>query len=151
MALYCLQNARAPEQQARMRALEQAGVCLFCPDGLAAYGSYDKPVVETASWLAVDNDFPYAGARRHLLLIPRAHVVDLTELDDAARADFWAVLDSARIATGAGPYGVGIRSGDCAATGGTIAHLHVHFLVPDPDAVDQPLRMRFSGRPGGIG
>jgi diadenosine tetraphosphate (Ap4A) HIT family hydrolase len=148
MALYCLQNARAPEQQARMRALEQAGVCLFCPDGLAAYGSHAKPVVETACWLAVDNDFPYVGARRHLLLIPRTHVVDLGELDSAARTDFWAALESVRAATGADDYGVGIRSGDCAATGGTIAHLHVHFLVPDPDAVDQPLRMRFSGRSG---
>jgi ATP adenylyltransferase len=152
MALYCLQNARGPEQQARMRELEAAGVCLFCPDGLAAYGSQDRPVAETAAWLAVDNDFPYAGARRHLLLIPRAHVVDLGELDVDARADFWTVLDGVRAATGAEDYGVGIRSGDCAATGGTIAHLHVHFLVPDSEAGDesQPLRMRFSGRPGRV-
>lgn len=148
MALYCLENARDPEQQARMLALEEAGVCLFCPEGLAAYGSRSEPVVRTPSWLAVDNDFPYAGARRHLLLIPRRHVVDLAELDAAARAGFWDALDSARAATGADHYGVGIRSGNCAATGGTIAHLHVHFLVPDPGAVDQPLRMRFSGRPG---
>lgn len=148
MALYCFENARAPQQQARMQALEQAGVCLFCAEGLAAYGPPGGPVVETACWLAVDNDFPYAGSRRHLLLIPRAHVVDLMELDAAARADFWEVLGSARAAIGADHYGLGVRNGDCAATGGTIAHLHVHLLVPDPDAVDRPLRMRFSGRSG---
>jgi diadenosine tetraphosphate (Ap4A) HIT family hydrolase len=147
MALYCIQNARAPEQQARMRTLEQAGVCLFCAEGLATYGPPGGPVIETASWLAVDNDFPYAGARRHLLLIPRAHVVDLVELDAAARTDFWEVLGSVRTAIGADPYGIGVRNGDCAATGGTIAHLHLHLMVPDPDAVDRPLRMRFSGRP----
>jgi ATP adenylyltransferase len=146
MALYCIENARAPEQQARMRALEQAGLCLFCADGLAAYGSPAGPVVETPFWLAVDNDFPYAGARRHLLLIPRAHVVDLVELDAATRTDFWDLLASVRAAIGAEDYGLGVRNGDCAATGGTIAHLHLHLLVPDPDAGDRPLRMRFSGR-----
>ncbi|HEX8767353.1 MAG TPA: hypothetical protein VF714_03230, partial [Jatrophihabitans sp.] len=74
---------------------------------------------------------------------------DLLELDTAARTDFWEALGSACAAIGAEHYGIGVRNGDCAATGGTIGHLHVHLLVPDPDAAaDRPLRMRFSGRSG---
>jgi ATP adenylyltransferase len=143
MTLYCLANVRTAEQRARMVALEEAGVCLFCPDGLAAYGS---SLFENESWLVVDNDFPYAGTRRHLLLIPRAHVRDLLELDPVAREQFWEVLDAARTVSEASYYGLGVRNGECAATGGTIAHLHLHLLVPDPEATDRSLRMRFNGR-----
>ena len=145
MTLYCLANVRTAEQRSRMVALEDAGVCLFCPEGLGMY-SATGPLFENASWLVVANDFPYAGTRQHLLLIPRAHVGDLLELDPAAREQFWDALAAARALGGASYYGLGVRNGDCAATGATIAHLHLHLLVPDPEAGDQPVRMRFSGR-----
>lgn len=144
MALYCLDNARTDEQRARMVALEAQGICLFCAEGLALEGQ-SGPLLETSSWTVVDNDFPYQGSRRHLLLIPRAHVHDLVELDSTAQSEFWQVLKAARELCETSHYGLGVRNGDCAATGATIAHLHVHLLVA-ADLGDRPLRMRFSGR-----
>jgi ATP adenylyltransferase len=146
VALYCLDNARSDEQRNRMIALEGAGVCRFCPQGLTTYGSSITPLFESASWLVVDNDFPYAGALRHLLLIPRPHVLELVELTQEGRTGYWEALEAARAVTGGDSYGLGVRNGDCAATGATIAHLHVHFLVPDPRPEAPALRMRFSGR-----
>lgn len=146
MTLYCLPNARGTEQRARMLALEAAGVCLFCPQGLASYGSGAGALFESASWLVVDNDFPYEGTLRHLLLIPRGHVRDVLELSPQAREEFWEALDAAKVVGGTNFYGLGVRNGDCAAMGATIAHLHMHFLVPDPATAEHPVRMRFSGR-----
>ncbi len=143
MSLYCIQNARGEAQRERMRSLEAAGVCIFCPEGLAAYGDR-SPLLETPSWQAFDNDFPYAGARRHVLLIPRRHVPELLDLDDAARSEFWEILALTRSALGTDHYGLGVRSGNCAATGGTVEHLHLHVLVPEPGPLEKPLRMRFS-------
>lgn len=146
MSLYCLGNARTDEQRRRMRELEAAGTCLFCPDGLGRFGAGDAPRWQSPSWLVLDNDFPYRGAARHLLLVPRRHLSDLTELDPAEREEFWAALAAAKQLAGGAGYGLGARNGDCASTGATIAHLHLHLLVAEPGA--EPLRMRFSGRSG---
>jgi diadenosine tetraphosphate (Ap4A) HIT family hydrolase len=137
--LYCPANARTPEQVARMADLEARGVCLFCADAGSEAGG-GQVVTETAHWRALHNDFPYAGAAEHLLLVPRAHVTDVLDLDDDARADLWTILRSVRGDT-RGPYGLGMRNGPCEGTGGTIAHAHLHVLVPDGE---RPLRMRFS-------
>ena len=49
---------------------------------------------------------------------------------------------------GLGHYGLGVRNGNCSFTGATIAHVHAHVLVGDPDAEPEvPVRMRFSSRP----
>ena len=136
-----------------MIALENAGVCRFCSDGLTMYGDSAGPLFESASWVVIENDFPYPGTLRHLLLIPRAHVRDLLDLSPASRSGYWEALEAARSITGRSYYGLGVRNGDCAATGATIAHLHIHFLVPDTDVHAPPVRMRFSGRShaGGLG
>ena len=137
--LYCPANARTAEQVARMADLEARGVCLFCADAGSEAGG-GQVVAQTEHWRALVNDFPYAGAAQHLLLVPRAHVTDVLDLDDAARAQLWDVLRVVRDGS-SGPYGLGMRSGPCEGTGGTIAHAHLHVLVPDGE---RPLRMRFS-------
>ncbi|SDP40917.1 HIT domain-containing protein [Klenkia soli] len=137
--LYCPANARTAEQVARMADLGARGVCLFCADAGSEAGG-GQVVTETVHWRALHNDFPYAGAAQHLLLVPRAHVTDVLDLDDEARADLWTILRTVRGDT-RGPYGLGMRNGPCEGTGGTIAHAHLHVLVPDGE---RPLRMRFS-------
>ncbi|SCX59738.1 Diadenosine tetraphosphate (Ap4A) hydrolase [Klenkia marina] len=122
-----------------MADLEARGVCLFCADAGSEVGGGDL-VAETEHWRAVGNDFPYRGAAEHVLLVPRAHVTDVLDLGDVARAELWDVLRTVRGGS-TGPYGLGMRNGPCEGTGGTIAHVHLHVLVPDGE---QPLRMRFS-------
>jgi ATP adenylyltransferase len=149
MSLYCLENYRMPGQLARMRELEAAGSCLFCPAELDAHPGA-AGFLRTAHWTVLPNDFPYQGATLHLLLVPRQHARDLLELDAAARADFFTALEAARDRYGFAHYGLGVRNGECRYTGATIAHLHAHVLVapPEPEAV---VRMRFSAYPPAAG
>jgi ATP adenylyltransferase len=144
--LYHLGNHRSDEQLERMRALEEAGICLFCPATLA--GRTDRRHV-TAHWTVVPNDFPYRGTTLHLLLIPAEHVSDLVDLSVAAQADLWPTLAWARTEYRLTYYGLGARNGDPAFTGGTVEHLHLHLIVGDvDDPAHQPVRLKLSSRPG---
>ena len=150
--MYCLENARSEQQRREMEELAARGVCLFCPEELAA--DPDQPiVVATEHWNVTPNQFPYAGARTHLLLVPREHAPDLLDLSPAAQRDFWTALAEVRRRYGLDFYGLGARNGDCRATGGTIEHVHVHLVVGDVDAPGhQPVRLKLSSaRSSGAG
>jgi diadenosine tetraphosphate (Ap4A) HIT family hydrolase len=161
VSLYYFGNCRTEEQRAEMERLDAAGICLFCPEVLRAHEK-QQVLWETAHWMVTPNEFPYAGTRLHLLLIPKEHVTDLLDLSPAARADFWEVLGAVRERYGLSNYGLGSRNGDSRYTGGTIRHLHVHVLVGtgDEDTREQaeadegaapaaftPVRMKFSSTP----
>lgn len=147
MALYQLTNFRHQEQLADMQALERAGICIFCPEHLTT--DPDHPVLhETAHWVVTTNKYPYAGARLHLLLVPRAHVEDLLDLTPAARAEYWDVLEWVRDTYGLTFYCIGSRNGDGRYTGSSIAHVHVHVVVGDVDDPEhQGVRFKMSDRP----
>jgi ATP adenylyltransferase len=143
--LYCLANSRTEEQRADMVRLEEAGLCLFCPEVLRAE---HEVLHETAHWTVTPNRFPYRGTALHLLVVPKEHVTDLLDLSVAAQADYWPVLSWVRDRFGLTHYGLAARNGDCAYTGGTISHVHVHVLVGDVEDPDhQPVRVRLSSRP----
>ncbi len=147
MTLYCTDNYRTDEQLAEMRRLEAAGICLFCPASLREHASQEI-AFETRHWAVTPNAFPYRGTRLHLLIVPHQHASDLLDLGDEALADFWAALRQVRERYGLDYYGLGVRNGNCSFTGATIAHVHAHVLVGDPDlAAEAPVRMRFSSRP----
>jgi ATP adenylyltransferase len=149
VSLYCTGNYRTDEQLAEMLRLEAAGICLFCPDTLREHGR-QRVLFETAHWAVTPNEFPYAGTRLHLLVVPHQHVGDLTDLGDAALADFWTALRAIRERFGLDHYGLGVRNGDCRFTGATIAHVHAHVLVGDETAEPEvPVRMKLSSRPKG--
>jgi ATP adenylyltransferase len=146
VSLYYLGNARLPEQLAEMRRLEAAGVCIFCPEHLAAP---DQRVLHrTPQWTVTPNDFPYQRTRLHLLLIPDEHVTDLADLSPAARLDFWAVLDWVKDHFGLTFYSLAVRNGLSEYTGGTVRHLHVHIVQGDvDDPHHEPVRTKLSSRP----
>jgi len=147
LSLYCTDNYRNEEQLAEMRRLEAAGICLFCPDSLRGHPR-QRVLFETAHWAVTPNEFPYAGTRLHLLVVPHRHVNDMLDLGDAALADCWAAMRLIRERFELDHYGLGVRNGDCGFTGATIRHVHAHVLVGDPDAEPEvPVRMKFSSRP----
>lgn len=146
MSLYCTGNSRSPEQTRRMEALEAAGTCLFCPGTVDA--DTDRVVLRDPDWIVRYNDFPYAGTRLHLLVVPRRHVTDLLDLPDDELAGFWRVGRTLRDRFDLDFYGLGARCGDCRFTGGTIAHVHVHLVVGDVEDPDHtPVRLKLSSRP----
>ena len=148
MSLYFVGNARHADQAERMRELEAAGVCIFCP------GHVDEPgdphvVLRERDWVVRRNAYPYRNTRLHLLVIPRRHVADLLDLTDAELAGFWSVGRVLRERHDLAFYGLGARCGDCRYTGGTIEHVHVHLVVGDVDDPEHsPVRLKLSSRPG---
>jgi ATP adenylyltransferase len=141
MSLYHLGNSRGDAQSAYMRQLAADGVCIFCPDHLAADPGQEI-LHRTGHWTVTPNRFPYASTRLHLMLVPHEHVTDLLDLTAPAQRDFWSTLDWVRQTYGLSYYGLGARNGDPRFTGGTIAHVHVHVIVGDPDG--EPVRFKVS-------
>jgi ATP adenylyltransferase len=145
MSLYYPPNYRTREQLAQMHELEAAGVCIFCPEHLPEY----RPLLHrTENWTVVPNKYPYRGTRLHFLLIPDEHVDDLVDLSARSHADFWTAMRWVRDEHGLGYYGLAARNGDCAFTGGTIRHVHLHVLqgdVDDPEHV--AVRVKLSSHP----
>jgi ATP adenylyltransferase len=148
MSLYYTPNYRTQEQLAQMHELEAAGVCIFCPEHLPEY----RPVLHrTSHWTVVPNKYPYRGTRLHFLLIPDEHADDMVDLSPASQADFWVAMRWVRDEYGLEYYGLAARNGDCAFTGGTIRHVHLHVLqgdVQDPDYV--AVRVKLSSHPGEV-
>jgi diadenosine tetraphosphate (Ap4A) HIT family hydrolase len=126
--LYDLDAARSDDQRRRMAELEAAGICILCPE------HRDAPAeLEGEHWYVRRNDFPYAGTAAHFLIVPHRHVASFDELPDEAGAELWA-LRRALKARCPGPAVATVeRSGDMRYNGGSIAHLHVHFVVLDHD------------------
>jgi len=148
VTFYCFGNTRTADQLAEMRRLDAAGMCLFCPDGLARHAR-QRILLQTRHWAVTPNEFPYRGTSLHLLLVPDQHAADLLELTEEVRQDFWEALAAVAREHNLSHYGLGVRNGDCRYTGATIQHVHAHVLVGDGDDPDAPpVRMRFSSRPG---
>jgi diadenosine tetraphosphate (Ap4A) HIT family hydrolase len=147
MTMYYLGNARTAEQLADMRDLEAAGVCIFCPEHLAADPN-QRVLHRTAEWTVTPNEFPYRNTRLHLLLVPNEHVTDLADLSPAAQQDFWNALRWVRDHFGLTFYGMAVRNGLSEYTGGTVRHVHVHIIQGDVENPDhQPVRTRLSSKP----
>jgi len=139
-ALYHLDAARTDAQRARMEELEARGICTFCPE------HQEQPVELTGEhWYVTRNDFPYAGTVAHYLIVPLRHVTSFDELPDAAGAELWAI--KRRLKAQLEPLATATveRSGDMRLNGGSVAHLHTHFVVLGPDP-EETVRFRVSAR-----
>lgn len=162
--LYYLGNARTPEQHAEMVALEAAGICIFCPSSYSYPKSEDEPrevlldypdgpsykkqvLLANGTWAILRNEYPYDGTKEHALLVPSEHVTRMDQLSSRSQAGFWEILDGAAMMFGRNYYVLGARNGDMRYTGATIAHLHIQFIVGDPDNQGEPVKLYVSSRP----
>jgi ATP adenylyltransferase len=129
-ALYRLPAARGEEQQRRMEDLERDGVCVFCPEHVA---TFNREPVEIAAehWYVTKNAYPYIGTRAHYLIVSNLHVRSFDELPDAAGAELWALKRELKQRLAPLAVATVERSGDMRYNGGSVAHLHVHFVALD--------------------
>jgi ATP adenylyltransferase len=144
--LYNPSNHRSAEQLEEMERLSALGRCLFCELGGDDDGG--ATIYQRGDWVVRHNQFPYEGARIHLLLVPTIHVDDLLSLPKKVLEDMWPVLDWVHASMNLQHYGLAVRCGDCNFTGGTIEHVHVHLIVGDVQSPDhEPIRFKLSSRP----
>jgi diadenosine tetraphosphate (Ap4A) HIT family hydrolase len=143
--LYHLPAARGDEQLARMRRLEAERVCVFCDEHVAAVHG-ETILLRGAHWYVVANGFPYAGTRAHYLIVANRHVRSFEELPDEAGAELWALKRA--LAAELAPLATATveRSGDMRYNGGSVAHLHVHFVALNADP-EQTVRFKVSRDP----
>lgn len=107
--------------------------CVFC-DRVARHEVF----VEGPLAVAFPDRYPLSAG--HTLIVPKVHVADYFELEEAVRTDLWRLVDEvkARLDEQFSPAGfnVGINVGR--AAGQTVFHAHVHLVpryegdVPDP-------------------
>lgn len=143
-ALYNLDAARGAEQLERMRALEAEGVCIFCPEHAGAWQR--EPVEHDGEhWYLTRNDFPYEGTAAHYLIVARLHVSRFEELPDGAGAELWQIRRELAERLGSTSYATVERSGDMRLNGGSVEHLHVHFVALGPEPA-RTVRFRVSAR-----
>ncbi len=126
--LYHLPAARSEDQRAYMEELEAAGVCVFCPEHFEAH--HREPIAFSGEhWYVTENDYPYAGAAAHYLIVPHRHVTSFEELPDEAGAELWAIKRRLRKELAPLATATVERSGDMRFNGGSVAHLHTHFVA----------------------
>lgn len=141
-ALYDLDAARSDDQRRQMEELEAAGVCVFCPEHFAEY--HREPVEHSGEhWYVTKNDYPYRGTVAHYLIVPHRHVSSFDELPDAAGAELWAIRRGLKRRHEALATAAVERSGDLRFNGGSVAHLHTHFVVLDAEP-EETVRFRVS-------
>jgi len=140
--LYDLGAARMEDQRRTMERLEAQGICIFCPEHVADH--HAEPVeLEGEHWFVTRNAYPYAGTVAHYLIVARRHVAAFDELPDEAGAELWALKRRLKDRLRPAATATIERSGRMALNGGSVAHLHVHFVALDADP-EQTVRFRVS-------
>ncbi|MEW6502314.1 MAG: HIT family protein [Thermodesulfobacteriota bacterium] len=108
----------------------RGGGCIFCPTGEARSSEAELRLYSDATASVLMNRFPYANG--HLLIAPRRHVADLTELTPAEHASCMQLLSKSvtilRHHLNPDGCNIGLNLGTTAGAG-IAAHLHWH-LVP---------------------
>ena len=142
--LYDLDAARDEEQRRYMEELEAAGICIFCPDHVETHHS--QPVEHRGEhWYVTKNAFPYAGTVAHYLIVPYRHVASFDDLPDEAGAELWAIKRMLKERLGSPATATVERSGAMRMNGGSVAHLHTHFVALD-ESPEKTVRFRVSAR-----
>ena len=143
-ALYHLDAARSEDQRRYMERLERDRICIFCPEHVAEFQS--EPVEFSGEhWYVTKNAYPYAGTVAHYLIVANRHVSAFDELPDAAGAELWAIKRRLKEQLAPAATATIERSGRMALNGGSVAHLHTHFVVLAADPV-KTVRFRVSAQ-----
>ena len=124
-----------PDLVEKYRRIRESGECPFCPRNITKEGR--KLVAEIARWSIIKNHYPYQGSVLHLLIIPKRHVISLSELTNAEWVQMAEVIAIAAdkypfLAKG---YGMAVRVGEVG--GATLYHLHWHLIAPQVVEIGQ--------------
>lgn len=121
----------APWRMEYILGKKQKDSCVFCVEEAAARDEIHARLVlhQEPRALVMLNRFPFAAG--HLLVVPRAHVSDLQDLEDADHDALFrlvrASVERLKRAVQCGGVNVGINLGPVAGAG-IAEHLHVHIV-----------------------
>ena len=137
-----IDNAREDSQRRVMEQIIKADHCPFCLENLHKY--HQHPIIKDGRfWILTKNKWPYPHTKHHYLAIYKTHAQKLAELDPQAGKELFEFLQYLEKTLSAPGGGWAMRFGNTDYSAGTVAHLHVQFLVPavgEPDF--EPCRLK---------
>jgi diadenosine tetraphosphate (Ap4A) HIT family hydrolase len=122
-------NARYAKSGFYKKVLTKVRDAKVCP--LCTLQWHTNPILKTAGgWFITETFQPYPNAALHLLIVGKRHKENISELaagdwKEISALQKWAIKQY-HIKGG----GIAMRFGDTAHTGATVAHLHMHLIVP---------------------
>lgn len=116
---------RTLEQEARMRAAQQSRKCPFC-----FFDTEDEFLNEGLYWYVKENKPPYNNTKYHLLLILKRHICRPEELNEEEKLEWFTLNEWIAYHYKIEGGGLVMRFGSLDHSGGSIAHLHSHVIVP---------------------
>jgi ATP adenylyltransferase len=125
--LVCLSRARKYKQYCKGVHNALYGICPFCK----VDRDYNQVIVDTEYWLAWPSKPPEDNTRLHFLIVPKRHIISVTELMLAEWSELYYIIGNLKLDHGITSCGFLIRDGDATLSAGTIQHLHIHLMVPD--------------------
>lgn len=143
-----LDNARLDDQRQVMKEIIEAGHCPFCLENLEKY--HKEPIIKAGEyWIVTTNQWPYEHTQLHFLLIYKEHVTDLLGLNPMAGKELIELVQWIEKEYQVPGGGWSMRFGDTDHSAGSVAHIHVQFVVPDLSAPEfKPIRIKI-GKPRG--
>lgn len=118
-----------PDRLKYVRKLIKPEGCVFCTAAAEPMSFESLCVYRTEHSMVVLNKYPYNSG--HVLVIPKKHVGELTDLSDAAYQDLMEVLrlTTKGIKESYQPSGLNVGLNEGAASGAGIpSHLHFHVI-----------------------
>lgn len=126
-------HARSADQREALERIVTRGECPFCEGNLAK--EHHKPILhDNGRWLVTENQWPYSGTRRHLLLILKRHAQHADDLTPEEQVSLFDAVGWANREFRIEAAGLVMRYGDTSRAGSTVTHLHAHIVEPySPD------------------
>ena len=128
MSYVNLKNARNDEQRRVMEMIQSKNICPFC-EGQEQNAELEPIIQETEFWHLRKNRWPYPNTRVHLLAISRIHTETLADLSPSSFADLLTIFQKVEKDFAVSGGALALRFGEPSENGGTVRHLHVHFIV----------------------
>jgi len=120
-------RSRRYSQHCKMVENALAGKCPFCQIDQ----EHNQVILETQFWTAVHCNPPEDHTRFHVLFIPKRHITNSEALNEDEWIELRSIREQVRQRLDYQSRGLFIRDGDARRSAGTIAHLHIHEIVPD--------------------
>lgn len=136
MSLYNFETARTEEQRQKMIDLDRRGICTFCPEYIYREDG-DSVIREMGAWILKKNSFPYENTDVHLLVIPKRHIVTISEFTPEEFGELQEIIKKCEEDFSLDSYAFAMRSGDMSSNGGSIEHIHGHIIQGDKNSKEK--------------
>lgn len=115
------------------RKIQRDSVCPFCVDfskKRTTFQYHTKPaLVHGTHWVVTENLDPYKGTAHHFMFVHRKHIESFSQLKPKALEELVSIFKKLEKKFSL-PAGVFLlRFGDTNYTGGSVTHLHAHFVL----------------------